>query len=63
MGSVFIAVVTKVVKHPAQYECLHLRLYIFLVGKSSRQDAHSDSLKIVVSALLLLAGGEILTTS
>lgn len=45
IDSVCMAVVINVVKHGGQYECWHLRRYIFLVGRSSRHDAHSDSLK------------------
>lgn len=43
--SVCTAVVIKVVMHSRQYECLHWSLYIFLLGRSSKHDAHSDLLK------------------
>jgi hypothetical protein len=53
-----MAVVIKVVKHVGQYECVQLRLYIFLVGISSRQEAHSNSLIQLISDTSIVVGGE-----
>jgi hypothetical protein len=58
IDSVCMAVVIKVVKHVGQYECVQLRLYIFLVGISSRQEAHSNSLIQLISDTSIVVGGE-----
>jgi hypothetical protein len=56
IDSVCMAVVIKVAKHVGQYECVQLRLCIFLVGRSSRQEVHSDSLIQLISNMSILVG-------
>lgn len=60
IDSVCMAVEIKVEKHALQYECLHLRLYIVLVGRYSRQDVHSDSLKTCQQGSYNTKGGRFL---